>query len=363
MKDKHQEPLSPQKSGPKSGPQAGRGATRDARSAQQHAAGRQPPGGRAHEQPVWQPTVWQPIVSRLVQRLPPAWRRRRRWAGVGAALLGILVIYFATRPASAPTPQQVAPDTRVFSVSGRPALVFAHTVGSVHLVPGTNGQVRVQETRNGITDSIAVHYAQRGNVITVTVDIPTGLYLDTWVDFNVAVPKHAGVEVRTATGTLTASGLSGQVALNDTDGSIWATGLTGSATLQSLSGSINTDGVSGQLVATTGNGTITTTATHLSGRCSLQAQSGTINFHGSLDRKGSFAFRNSNGAIGLTLPPDAAFQLNARSSGGSVNTSFRGVIASHASGGVLARGNVGSSPRPQLSIQTNSGSIDVEPGV
>jgi Putative adhesin len=289
---------------------------------------------------------------------PPARRNPGRWAVASTVALCILAVFFATRPSTSP-PQQVAPDTRVFSVGGPPKLLFTHAIGSVHIAPGADGQVRIQELRNGITDSIGIRYSQRGDTITVIVDIPTGLYLDTWVDFNVSVPQGTGLSVSAATGTLTVKGLSGQTSLVDTDGSIWASGLSGSTVLESQSGSINTDHLSGQLTAATGNGTITTSATHLSGRCSVQAQSGTINFHGSLDRSGDFEFRDSNGAIGITLPRDSAFHLAARTAGGSLNTEFPNIIRSHVREGVDATGNVGARPWPRLTIQTASGSIDL----
>jgi hypothetical protein len=296
-----------------------------------------------------------------VERRRVGWRSRRRWALVGAGALAILVLFMATRPSPAPQ-QQLPADTRVFTVGGLPTLVFAHDIGSVHITNGADGQVHIQEVRNGITDAITIHYAQRGDVITVTADVSTGLYLDTWVDFNVSVPRAAGLNASVVTGTLTVSGLRGPIALKDSDGSIWVSQLDGSTSLTTQSGSVNADHVNGQLVVTTGNGTVTTTATHLSGRCLVQAQSGTINFHGSLDRHGSFEFRNTNGAVGLTLPSVSAFQLDASSAGGSINSDFAGVRAVTVNSGTGAHGTVGAAPRPMLRIVTTSGSIDLHKG-
>jgi hypothetical protein len=279
---------------------------------------------------------------------------------MGAAALGIVVVVvWAARSSSVPSPRQVAPDTKVFSVAGRPTLVFRHAIGSVHVTPGPDGQVRIQETRNGITDAIVSHYTQRGDAITTTVDIPTGLYLDTWVDFNVAVPRHAGVTVAVATGTLTVRGLTGDTTLSDRDGAIWASGLSGSTALRTGSGSISADRLSGQLAAATDNGTIAVTRTRLSGRSTIQARSGTIDFHGSLDRHGTFAFKDSNGAIGVTLSPDSTFQLQARTGGGSINADLPAIRTARASAGAVATGAVGAAPRPLLTIENGSGSIDL----
>ena len=295
-------------------------------------------------------------------RLPPSVRRHRRWLLLGGASFIVIVVLLVTRLAS-PTPQQIGPNTRVFFVNGPAHLTFSDAVGSVHITPGTDGQVRIQEQRNGITDAIAVHYVQNGNAISIKATIPSGLFENTWVDFIVSVPEHAGLTTTVPTGTLTVDGLSGNIALTDAGGAIWASGLAGSITLATQSGSINAEHVNGQLSATTTNGTITTADTHLSGQCILQAQSGTINFHGSLDRNGHFVFRNTNGAVGLTVPPSSAFSLDARTQSGAINAEFAGITDSRYRAGTLARGEVGASPRPLIMIETTSGAIAISRGV
>jgi DUF4097 and DUF4098 domain-containing protein YvlB len=294
-------------------------------------------------------------------RVPPAMRGRRRWLIVGVISFIMIAVLLLTRLTS-PAPLQVSPNTRVFFINGPAHLTFSHAIGSVHITPGTDGQVRIQEQRNGITDAIMVHYVQSGNTISITATIPTGLYQDTWVDFIVSVPEHADLTTNVSTGTVTVDDLSGKIALTNTDGAIWASRLAGSITLATQSGSVNAEHINGQLSATNTNGTITTADTHLSGQCIMQAQSGTINVHGSLDRNGRFVFRNANGAVGLTLPPSSAFSLDARTQSGAINAEFAGITDARSHGGTLARGEVGAPPRPQVMIETTSGSIDISQG-
>jgi hypothetical protein len=300
-------------------------------------------------------------AQKLGDRLPPAMQRHRWWLLFGVASFIVIAVLLATRLAS-PTVQQIDPNTRVYYINGPVHLRFSNAIGSVHIAPGSDGQVRIQEEKNGITDAISVHYDQTGNTISITSTIPGGLYEDTWVDFLVTVPQHADLSAIVPTGTLTVNGLSGNIALSDPGGAIWASGLAGSIRLATQSGSVNADHVKGQLSATTTNGTITTTDTHLSGQCMMQAQSGTINFHGSLDRNGRFVFRNTNGAVGLTLPPSSAFSLNARTQSGGINAGFAGITDTHSPAGTVAHGHVGANPRPQVVIETTSGSIDISQG-
>src|SRR5262249_48332837 len=137
-------------------------------------------------------------------------------------------------------------------------LRFVHSTGSVNVSSGPAGQVSIKENRSGIPEAINTSYRQKGDVITVNVSVENGLYEATWVDFNVAVPQDASAKVAVAAGTLKTTGLTGNLALQDTNGSIWVTNASGALALQTDSGSINTSRVSGQVSAITNNGTITT---------------------------------------------------------------------------------------------------------
>src|SRR5258707_2785312 len=251
-------------------------------------------------------------LSALVEaHVPPAWRRPRRLVFVGALLLAAIALIIATRPAGTPMPRHPAPGTTVFQIDDRVVLRFVHSTGSVHVSAGPDGQVSITENRNGITDAIHTSYRRQGDVITVTGSIENGLTLATWVDFHVNVPRDTSAKVAVAAGTLEAAGLTGDFVLQDTNGSIWATNVSGAIALQTASGSINTSKVSGQVSAITGNGTITAISTRLRGHSLVQAQSGSINFHGSLDPGRQAVFRKNNGAICVTMPRGTSFPVDA----------------------------------------------------
>jgi hypothetical protein len=301
-------------------------------------------------------------VTWVEAHVPPAWRRPRRLVFAGALLLAAIALIVATRPPASTMPRHPAPGTTVFQVGQRVALRFVHSTGSVHVSAGPAGQVSITENRNGFTGAIHTSYRQQGDVITVRVSIDNGLPLATWVDFNVAVPQDTSADVATGAGTLKAAGLSGNFVLQDTNGSIWAASLSGVIALQTASGSINTSHVSGQVSAITGNGTITTISTRLRGHSLMQAQNGTISFHGSLDPGCHAVFRNTNGATGVTLPAGSSVLLDARARSGSINSGFSSVHVVSDSDGRVARGRVGRGAPAHLSIQTMGGSIDLHQG-
>jgi hypothetical protein len=304
------------------------------------------------------------LAALVEAHVPPQWRSPRRLLLAGALLLAAITFIIATRPpATPPLPRHPAPGTTVFPINNNQVVLrFVHSTGSVTVGSGPDGQVSITENRNGITDAINTSYRQRGDVITVTVSVENGLYEATWVDFHVAVPQDARAKVAVAAGTLRATGLTGNLMLQDTNGSIWATNLSGAIALQTVSGSVNTNRVSGQVSAITGNGTITTISTHLRGSSLMQAQSGTINFHGDLDAGCHAVFRNANGATGVTLPGGSSVLVDARTRSGSINSGFSSVRVVADSGGRVAHGRVGRDASARLSIQTMGGSIDLNRG-
>jgi DUF4097 and DUF4098 domain-containing protein YvlB len=316
----------------------------------------------AHVPPDWRrPRRLMIVLAALEAHVPPKWRRPRRLMIVVAVLLALVVLIIGTKPA--PLPRHPAPGTTVFPLGGNQVVLrFVHSTGSVNLSSGPGGQVSITENRNGITDAINTSYQQQGDVITVNVSVENGLYDATWVDFNVAVPQDASANVALAAGTLRTSGLTGNLALQDANGSIWVTNASGAMALQTDSGSINTSHVSGQVSASTNNGTITTVATHLRGSPLMQAQNGTINFHGSLDPGCHAVFRNTSGATGVTLARGSSVLVDAWARSGSINSAFSSVRAATDPGGRVAHGQVGRAAAARLTIQTISGSINLNQG-
>ena len=321
----------------------------------------------AQEPPVQQPETtsprqpqWPGWLSHTLKQLPRQGRKHWQALLIAALVLAVLVVLFGGRHSASVTgAHRIAPDTMSFPVGGQPDLIFAHSIGNVHITGGSSGQVLIKEKKNGFPDAIQIHYAQAGDKITTTADIQSGLMEDTWVDFDVSIPGQTGAVVALQNGgTLEADGLNGPLTLSNTNGSIWATNLSGPVTMKTESGSINARHVNGPMRLSTQNGTITTSDVHLRGHSMVQAESGTINFHGSLDPHGSYLFKNGNGAVGLTLARGAAFQVDARSTSGAINMNYPGIVARHTQSNE-ARGTVGKPPRAALTIQTSSGPITI----
>jgi Toastrack DUF4097 len=222
---------------------------------------------------------------------------------------------------------------RHFMVSANPTLVINNDTGSMHVRAGSSANdVTVQATRHsglwGNVNTITVSYTQdrEGNTITVNVDRTSGsnFFASTSVDFDVTVPSATTLQLKTNTG------------------------------------SIDVTGVSGQMVLTSNTGSITASNGMASGNTQLITNTGSITFNGSIARRGTYQFQTSTGSVEVTLPADGVFHVNASTDTGSINTNFPGVIVQHRQMvGADASGDVGSSPQATVTLRTNTGSVNL----
>lgn len=116
--------------------------------------------------------------------------------------------------------------------------------------------------------------------------------------------------------------------------------------IQSGSGDVNVEGISGQVNVESQDGSIQLSQDNLSGQSSIKTQNGSIDFNGSLSQQGSYDFESVTGSINLKLPSNASFHL--------VNTPDNLHNQFNSS-------NIGSSPRPSLSVSSQNGDIVISP--
>jgi hypothetical protein len=225
-----------------------------------------------------------------------------------------------------------AVETRNFTVSASPTLVLNNDTGSIHVrVANSVNQVTIQATKHSNFGSnlndVNVSYTQNtgGNTINVNVDRTNGfnLFTSTSVEFDITVPSTAVLQLKTNTG------------------------------------SIDVTGVSGQMVLTSNTGSITAIGGTVSGNTGLITNTGSITFNGSIDQTGNYQFVTNTGSVNVTLPGGSAFHVNASTDTGSINTNFPGVTVQHQGMGANASGDVGSSPQATVSLRTNTGSINL----
>lgn len=240
--------------------------------------------------------------------------------------------------------------------------VFPTATNTITIEPRTHGTLAAPDPHNVRILSSQTVNAQGNDQLTVTTD--------PWfsnTDFSITIPQTAVVQITVNSGSidvhsghgLDASTGSGSIALDNiqgpthvsTDsGDVTANTITGPLTIEAQSGSIRLRQIKGQVNAMTASGDVIARASDLSGQSTLQTQSGSVRFDGSIDPNGSYRLQTNSGDVTATLPANTTFTLDAGTNSGTVQNAFGANV-------------VGNTPRAQLSMHTQSGSITVAKGL
>ncbi|HLV98162.1 MAG TPA: DUF4097 family beta strand repeat-containing protein [Ktedonobacterales bacterium] len=321
-----------------------------------------PPGLNTdpREQPQWQPMPQPPMMTRPPQQGYHPWR----WLGISVVIL--VVIFGGLFSASTLLTHQISA-TKTFSVGSAPKLVLTADSGDVHIFSGASNQISIVAREHvfvGDNSSVPVHYdlSSDGNTLTVSADEGSTFSIfgfnNSGVDFDVTVPSQTTLDIHADSGSITSSGVTGPMTLTASSGDVTTDGGSGQVNLTSDSGDIRASNISGQMTLSASSGNITVSEASASGNSTFHSDSGDINYSGSLDPHGTYGFHASSGSVTLALPSDSAFQVQASTSSGDIDSDFSGVNVQHGDSGAQASGRVGTgSAFAQITIQADSGDI------
>ena len=209
------------------------------------------------------------------------------------------------------------------------------------------GLVKIEVTEEGGTLSIKTKYPKNG---------PKNMSVS--VDFNLMIPAGATADINSVSGDLTlaniggaakAETVSGDVTLEKIGGALKGKTVSGNVTVmgaakgaycKSVSGNVKVDDVVGDAELQTVSGTIeagsvkgSITAENTSGDVKLidvtdakvikaKTLSGDVDYVGVIYSDGSYNFKSHSGDVLLTVPSDAAFDLEAKTFSGSIESDF-----------------------------------------
>ena len=209
------------------------------------------------------------------------------------------------------------------------------------------GLVKIEVTEEGGTLSIVTKYPKNG---------PKNMSVS--VDFNLMIPAGATADINSVSGDLTltniggaakAETVSGDVTLEKVAGTLKGKTVSGNVTVmgaakgvycKSVSGNVKVDDVVGDAELQTVSGTIeagsvkgSITAENTSGDVKLidvtdakvikaKTLSGDVDYVGVIYSDGSYNFKSHSGVVILSVPSDAAFDLEAKTFSGSIESDF-----------------------------------------
>lgn len=223
-----------------------------------------------------------------------------------------------------------------YTVGANPTIVLNNDTGSIHVRTGaSSSDVTVQATRHtdwwGNASDVNVTYTQdtANNTVSINVERPGNVssFGSSSVDFDLTVPGAAMLQLKTNTGSIDVSGVSGQLVLTSNTGSVQASGGA------------------------------------LSGNSQLLTNTGSVTFTGSISQTGTYQFQTNTGSVDVTIPGTSVFHVDASTDTGAINTDFPGVVVQHRQfTGADAHSDVGSAPLATISLKTNTGSINLHQG-
>jgi DUF4097 and DUF4098 domain-containing protein YvlB len=153
------------------------------------------------------------------------------------------------------------------------------------------------------------------------------------------------------------AGLSGSLDLETNFGDVTAVGVDAvSYRLKSGSGNLTLNGCSGSLDLQTEFGDIEVQDA-IDAQLTLKTNSGGVTFSGSIRAAGEHRVESEFGDVRVVLPTDAAFDLDAETEFGSIETDFAVTVSEFEEKHIMGEVNGGG---PPLVVRTNSGSVTLE---
>jgi hypothetical protein len=233
------------------------------------------------------------------------------------------------------------------AVGTHPTIVMDNSFGGIHIHVGSaSDKVIIQaidQNNSPITGSIPYQQSSDGHTITINVGVEMNVSV-----IDVTVPAQTDLKLNTNGDDITVVGVSGQMSLTTNGGAI----------------TLSLDILNGLSTENTNGGSINANQVALRGQVSFKTNTDSITFNGTLDPKGSYRFETNTGAIDITLPLKSSFHLDVNTNTGTANTDFPGLqaIFSNVSSSGDAHADVGSRPRANVTLKTNTGSITLHKG-
>lgn len=252
--------------------------------------------------------------------------------GISAVLAAIA---FNSTPATATV-------DKTFSVTGVPTLIIHGAAGTVHVNPGTDGQITLHATKRvralthsqaqSALDAITITTTQSGNQVSIEEgDTDAGGWFfngfqRAQIDLTVTAPANINLNVTEDAGSLDATGFTGQLTTRVN---------AGSATMRSMT---------------------------MARGSSLNVNAGSLTLDGALQSGASLLVDVNAGSADVTLPQDTSAHLDATASAGSVNVNGWNIAVNHDAANTAASGDLNPNPTGTITIRVSAGSVSLNAG-
>lgn len=233
------------------------------------------------------------------------------------------------------------------NVGEQGSLRVSNIAGDVIVSGGGGGEIRIEAVKRGRGRNDAEARSQLANVNVDITKVGSRVEVETthrrnsraWVDYTITVPTGTTVDLRSVSGSIKVTTVKGEVRAESVSGDVTGASLPRATSLKSVSGDVEATAigsdaefaaasVSGNVVASgvkartarieTVSGDITLKSCTC-GQANLQSVSGDLDFAGSLERSGRYAFTTHSGDVHLGTG-GAGFELDASTFSGTIRS-------------------------------------------
>jgi hypothetical protein len=228
---------------------------------------------------------------------------------------------------------------------------LSNVAGDITITGGGGDDVRIQAVKRvrrqnesdarALLREIDIQVIERTGLVEVRTELPRRRNVGAAVDYTIALPSGANVDVRTVSGTVRVSNVRGELRAESISGDVTAASVARVRTLKSLSGNIEVNDAEGdEMAANTASGSVkarnvkarTLEFESVSGdiqftdaqsdRVMLKTISGNIEYGGRLARSGRYEMASHSGNVRIVPVGSIAFDLEASTFSGDVRSDF-----------------------------------------
>ncbi len=276
-------------------------------------------------------------------------RRKRPVAALAAVVVAALAVFAVAREKyeeKFAKTVDIAKDGRVY---------LGNISGDIEITPWKQNQVKIDAVK--VSEASSLDKAKE-NAAQVTVDVATVegvLRIETkypekkhfWegnsgnvsVSYKLMVPEMAAVEVKSVSGDVKIGALGGALKVKSVSGAVTVLGaagvdidlvsgditvenIAGDAYLEAVSGNIKATKVKGSLEAGSVSGEVTLKDVSEARSVKAHSVSGDLTYTGTIMASGNYEFDSQSGNIVLTIPANAAFDFEAHTFSGVIDSAF-----------------------------------------
>jgi len=316
-------------------------------------------------------------------------KQNRTWTAVLAA--AVFVAAFVAAPALAEQKfEEKFAKTEALAKTGK--LTLSNISGQIDVAVWKEAQVKIEAVKTSKADSlekakenaakVTIEVTKEGDIVRVETKYPKnsgnswgGDKINVSVDYKIWVPDQAAVEIKSVSGDVTVAPLGGKAKVDCVSGNVDLGGaagaeiklvsgdlkmenIAGDAFIKAVSGNIDITKIKGSIEADAVSGDIELLDVSEAQAVDVKTVSGNVIYIGSIKAGGRYELKTHSGDVRMTLPAGSAFDLEANTFSGDIDSDFEITVVGKISPKEI-RGTVGKGGAT-VALKTFSGNVDLK---